>query len=69
VHRKGAEVRTAIIRGASTGVGLGIAENLVLVDGDIIKKDTSLKVTDAAPRHVEGIDLLNHPFRCFGIND
>ena len=76
--------RTAIVTGASSGIGLGItrallergyrvvgnsrtiskstelkaSDHLVLVDGDISKKDTAIKVADAAIRHFDRIDLL-----------
>jgi len=79
-----AEHQTAIVTGASSGIGLGItqsllergyhvvgnsrsiikskelkaSENLVLVDGDISKKETAVKVADAAIRHFGRIDLL-----------
>src|SRR5213593_1832766 len=78
------EHQTAIVTGASSGIGLGVtqallergyrvvgnsrtiskskdlkaSENLVLVDGDISKKDTAIKVADAAIRHFGRIDLL-----------
>jgi NAD(P)-dependent dehydrogenase (short-subunit alcohol dehydrogenase family) len=76
--------QTAIVTGASSGMGLGItrallerdyhvvansrtitkskelkaSENLVLVDGDIGKKETAIKVADAAIRHFDRINLL-----------
>src|SRR6266404_1791089 len=51
--------RVAIITGASSGIGLGITRaRLVLVDGDIGKKDTATKVADAAVEHFDHIDLL-----------
>src|SRR5258707_6117502 len=76
--------RTAIVTGASSGIGLGIAQalaergyrvvansrtinkskdlkpsaNLVLVDGDIGKKETAIKVVEAARKHFGRIDLL-----------
>ena len=79
-----AEHQTAIVTGASSGIGLGITQsllergyhvvgnsrsiskskelkasgNLVLVDGDISKKETVVKVADAAIRHFGRIDLL-----------
>jgi NAD(P)-dependent dehydrogenase (short-subunit alcohol dehydrogenase family) len=37
---------------------LKASQNLVLVDGDISKKDTAIKVADAAIRHFDRIDLL-----------
>jgi NAD(P)-dependent dehydrogenase (short-subunit alcohol dehydrogenase family) len=74
----------AIVTGASSGIGLGIAlallehgygvvgtsraiseskelkasTNLILVDGDISKKATAVKVTEAALQHFGRIDLL-----------
>jgi NAD(P)-dependent dehydrogenase (short-subunit alcohol dehydrogenase family) len=76
--------QTAIVTGASSGIGLGVTQvllkhgyrvvansrtisksknlkaskDLVLVDGDIGKKDTAIKVADAAIRHFGRIDLL-----------
>ncbi len=81
---KSKQQRTAIVTGASSGMGLGItrallergyrvvgnsrtiskskelkaSKDLVLVDGDIGKKDTAIKVADAAIRHFGRIDLL-----------
>jgi NAD(P)-dependent dehydrogenase (short-subunit alcohol dehydrogenase family) len=78
------EHQTAIVTGASSGIGLGIAQallergfrvvansrtiskstelkasgDIVLVDGDIAKKDTAIKVADAAISHFGRIDLL-----------
>src|SRR6266478_8531433 len=78
------EPQTAIVTGASSGIGLGVTHallergyrvvgnsrsisksnelkasgDLVLVDGDISKKDTAIKVADAAIRHFGRIDLL-----------
>ncbi len=75
---------TAIVTGASSGIGLGVTHallergyqvvgnsrtiskstelkasgQLVLVDGDISKKDTAIKVAEAAIRHFNRIDLL-----------
>jgi NAD(P)-dependent dehydrogenase (short-subunit alcohol dehydrogenase family) len=80
----GKERQTAIVTGASSGMGLGITQallkhgysvvansrniskskdlkpsaDLVLVDGDIGKKDTAIKVADAAISHFGRIDLL-----------
>jgi len=74
----------AIITGASSGIGLGIAQallergwsvvatsrkisksadlkpstDLALVDGEISKKETAVKVVDAALKHFGRIDLL-----------
>jgi len=81
---KSKEHQTAIVTGASSGIGLGMAQallergwrvvansrtiskskdlepsaDLVLVDGDIGKKDTAIKMADAAIRHFGRIDLL-----------
>jgi NAD(P)-dependent dehydrogenase (short-subunit alcohol dehydrogenase family) len=81
---------TAIVTGASSGMGLGItmallergyrvvansrtitkskvlkpSGDLVLVDGDISKKETAIKVAEAAIRHFNRIDLL---VNCAGI--
>src|SRR5277367_6154824 len=78
------EPQTAVVTGASSGIGLGVtrallergycvvgnartiskstelkaSENLVLVDGDIGKKDTAVKVADVAIKHFGRIDLL-----------
>jgi len=78
------EHQTAIVTGASSGMGLGItrallehgyrvvgnsrtiskskelkaSDNLVLVDGDIGKQDTAMKVAEAAIREFGRIDLL-----------
>jgi NAD(P)-dependent dehydrogenase (short-subunit alcohol dehydrogenase family) len=84
MNATGKERQTAIVTGASSGIGLGItralleqgykvvgnsraiskskglkaSETLVLVDGDIGKKDTAIKVADAAIRHFGRIDFL-----------
>jgi NAD(P)-dependent dehydrogenase (short-subunit alcohol dehydrogenase family) len=76
--------QTAVVTGASSGIGLGItrallergyrvvansrsicksknlkaSEDLVLVDGNIGKKETTVKVVDAAMKHFGRIDLL-----------
>src|SRR5229473_378428 len=78
------EHQTAIVTGASSGIGLGITRallergyrvvansrtiskskelkasgDLMLVDGDISKKETAIKVAEAAIRHFDRIDLL-----------
>jgi NAD(P)-dependent dehydrogenase (short-subunit alcohol dehydrogenase family) len=78
------EYQTAIVTGASSGIGLGVTRallergyrvvgnsraisiskelkasaDLVLVDGDIGKKETAIKVAEAAIRHFDRIDLL-----------
>src|SRR5437773_6101298 len=75
---------TAIVTGASSGIGLGLTQallergyrvvansrkitqskdlkpsaNLILVDGDIGKKDVAVKVAEAAVKHFGCIDLL-----------
>jgi NAD(P)-dependent dehydrogenase (short-subunit alcohol dehydrogenase family) len=84
MNTKGKEHQTAIITGASSGIGLGITQallergyrvvansrtiskskdvepsaDLVLVDGDIGKKDAAIRVADAAISHFGRIDLL-----------
>jgi NAD(P)-dependent dehydrogenase (short-subunit alcohol dehydrogenase family) len=84
MNGKSKEYQTAIVTGASSGIGLGItqallerdyhvvansrtinkskelkaSQNLVLVDGDISKKETAMKVAEAAIRHFGRIDLL-----------
>ena len=84
MNAKSEELQTAIVTGASSGIGLGITRtllergyrvvgnsrtiskskelkasaDLVLVDGDIGKKDTAIKVADAAIKHFGRIDLL-----------
>jgi NAD(P)-dependent dehydrogenase (short-subunit alcohol dehydrogenase family) len=81
---KSQEQRTAIVTGASSGIGLGITQallergyhvvansrnisqskilkpsaSLVLVDGDIGKKDSAIEVAEAAIKHFGRIDLL-----------
>lgn len=78
------ENQTAIVTGASSGIGLGIAQallergcrvvgtsrtitkskelkpssNLVLVDGEAGRKETAVKVAEAAIKHFGRIDLL-----------
>jgi NAD(P)-dependent dehydrogenase (short-subunit alcohol dehydrogenase family) len=78
------EKPVAIVTGASSGIGLGIAQallkcgyrvvgtsrsitkskelkpspDLVLVDGEISKKETAVKVAEAAVKHFGRIDLL-----------
>src|SRR6267154_6885128 len=84
VNKQSKERLTAIITGASSGIGLGITQallergyrvvansrkitqskelkpssNLVLVDGDIGKKDVAVKVAEAAVKEFGRIDLL-----------
>ena len=84
MNTKAKEHRTAIVTGASSGIGLGItrallergyrvvansrtisrsqdlksSSELLLVDGDISKKETAIKVADAAVKHFGRIDLL-----------
>ena len=84
MNAKSKEYQTAIVTGASSGIGLGVTRallergyrvvgnsrtistskelkasaDLVLVDGDISKKETAIKVAEAAIRHFGGIDLL-----------
>src|SRR5712671_6425931 len=84
MNAKSKEHQTAIVTGASSGMGLGItlalleqgyrvvansrniskskdlkpSSNLVLVDGDIGKKDVAVKVAEAAVKHFGRIDLL-----------
>ena len=84
MRKTGTERPAAIVTGASSGIGLGIAkaliergyrvvgnsrtiskskalkgsEHLFLVDGDIGKKDTAVKVADTAIKHFGRIDLL-----------
>jgi len=79
-----AKSKTAIVTGASSGIGLGATQallkqgyhvvansrtisqskdlkastDLVLVDGDIGRKETAVKVADAAIKHFGRIDLL-----------
>ena len=78
------ETQTAIVTGASSGIGLGVTQallergwqvvatsraisnskelkpspNLVLVDGDVGKKETAVKVVEAAIKLFGRIDLL-----------
>src|ERR1700756_2567044 len=80
----GLERSTAIVTGASSGMGLGITQallkqgyrvvgnsrtisksqelkasaDMILVDGDMGKKDTAIKVAGAAIHHFGRIDLL-----------
>jgi NAD(P)-dependent dehydrogenase (short-subunit alcohol dehydrogenase family) len=84
MNAKNNGLQTAIVTGASSGIGLGITQallergyrvvgnsrtiskskelkasaDLVLVDGDISKKETGIKVAEAAIRHFGRIDLL-----------
>jgi len=84
MNAKNKEYQTAIVTGASSGIGLGVTRallergyrvvansrtisiskelkasaDLVLVDGDISKKETGIKVAEAAIRHFGRIDLL-----------
>jgi NAD(P)-dependent dehydrogenase (short-subunit alcohol dehydrogenase family) len=81
---KTTQQHTAIVTGASSGIGLGIAQalvdrgwqvvgtsrnisksqdlkpapNLVLLDGEISRKETAVKVAEAAIQHFGRIDLL-----------
>jgi NAD(P)-dependent dehydrogenase (short-subunit alcohol dehydrogenase family) len=78
------ETQTAIVTGASSGIGLGVTQallergwqvvatsraisnskelksspNLVLVDGDVGKKETAVKVVETAVKQFGRIDLL-----------
>ena len=84
MNTKNKEYQTAIVTGASSGIGLGVTRallergyrvvgnsrtistskelkasaDLVLVDGDISKKETAVRVAEAAIRHFGRIDLL-----------
>ena len=84
MNGKDKDHQTAIVTGASSGIGLGItlalleqgwrviansrtiskskdlkpSANLILVDGDIGKKETATKVVDAAVKQFGRIDLL-----------
>lgn len=84
MNTKRIEPQTAIVTGASSGIGLGItlallargyrvvgnsrtisnstelkaSASLVLVDGDISKKETAIKVVDTAIRQFGRVDLL-----------
>lgn len=51
-------------RTISNSKELKASENLILVDGDISKKDTAIKIADAAVKHFGRIDLLAN---CAGI--
>ncbi len=90
MNKQNKEHQTAIITGASSGIGLGITQallergyrvvansrtiskskdlkpsaDLILVDGDIGKKETAIKVVEAARKHFDRIDLLAN---CAGI--
>jgi NAD(P)-dependent dehydrogenase (short-subunit alcohol dehydrogenase family) len=81
---KNTQQLTAIVTGASSGIGLGITQalvergwqvvgtsrsisksqdlkpsaDLVLVDGEISKKETAIKVAETAIQHFGRIDLL-----------
>src|SRR6476646_9503094 len=84
MHARSKEHETAIVTGASSGIGLGIAQALlergysvvansrtiskskdlepsaalVLVDGDIGKKETAVELAEAAIKRFGRIDLL-----------
>jgi NAD(P)-dependent dehydrogenase (short-subunit alcohol dehydrogenase family) len=84
MHEKSKSPQTAIVTGASSGIGLGVTQallargyrvvgtsrtiskskelkasgDLVLIDGDISKKNTAIKVAGAAISHFGRIDLL-----------
>jgi NAD(P)-dependent dehydrogenase (short-subunit alcohol dehydrogenase family) len=84
MNAKSKEHQTAIVTGASSGIGLGLSQallergygvvgtsrtiskskelkasaDLVLIDGDISKKETAVKVAQAAIDHFGRIDLL-----------
>src|SRR5258708_36011818 len=84
MNAKGKQHQSAIVTGASSGIGLGITRallehgyhvvansrtiskskelkpsaDLVLVDGDIGKKETAVKVVEAAVKQFGRIDLL-----------
>jgi len=90
MNSKSNEHQTAIVTGASSGMGLGMTQalvargyrvvansrsiskskdlkpsaDLILVDGDIGKKETAIKVADAAIKEFGRIDLL---VNCAGI--
>src|SRR5215469_5901562 len=51
-------------RNISKSKDLKPSSDLILVDGDIGKMDTAIKVTDAAIKHFDRIDLLAN---CAGI--
>jgi NAD(P)-dependent dehydrogenase (short-subunit alcohol dehydrogenase family) len=58
LFRKSPQQLSATARTISNAKKLEASEDLVLVDGDISKKDTAIKVVDAAIKHFKRIDLL-----------